>query len=205
MNAKQSILICLSGIAAGVIVFGALLLFQLSQHTIYNPNGWATVRGIGSVNADSLTKAIVAKIGIFANSKEQAIYLTGFEGERAIFKKIISGKKLTSIQGGNHYQIIGNANIPSNWWSITLYNEQDFLHGNPENRFSFSSFSIHADEKGRFVIDVSPTKPPGSTNWLPSPDEDGFNLKLRIYEPLPDLYNNISTYELPKILKVGAL
>jgi hypothetical protein len=205
MISKQSILICVSGMTAGVIIFGTLLLFHLSHNTIINPNGWATVRGIGSADADSLTKALIAKIGIFANSKEQAIYLTGFEGEQGIFKKVISGKKLTSIQGGIHYQIIGNANIPSNWWSITLYDEQDFLHGNPDNRFSFSSFSIDADEAGRFVIDVSPTRPPDSINWLPSPTKDGFNLKLRIYEPLPDLYNNIATYELPKIVKVGVL
>jgi len=194
------------GIASGITVFGVILVFQLSSNLINNPNGWATVRGVGSVDADPLTKALIAKVGIFANSKKQAIYLTGFAGEPGIIKRLLSKEKLTSsLKGGTHYQIVGNVHIPSNWWSITLYNEQDFLHENPEKRFSFSSFSINANKKGKFIIDVSPIRPVGSINWLPSPDKEGFSLKLRIYEPLPDLYNNISNYELPKILKMRAL
>ncbi len=206
MNLKKSILISILGIASGVIIFTAIFVFQLSNNMIHNPNGWATVRGVGSVNTDPLSKALIAKIGIFANSKEQAIYFIGYAGEPGIIKRLLSKEKLTSnLQGGTHYRITGNVNIPSNWWSITLYNEKDFLHGNRKNRFSFSNFSVKADADGKFVIDVSPTKTAGSVNWLPSPKNGGFSLKLRIYEPLPELYNNIAAYELPKILKVGSL
>ncbi len=126
--------------------------------------------------------------------------------KRAVVKKLLSGENIfSSLHGGKHYQIKGNANIPSSWWSITLYNEKDFLHKNSDNRFSFSNFNVKTKADGTFVIDINPTRPSGSKNWLPSPQNEAFNLKLRIYEPKPELYDNIATFKLPKVTEVEAI
>ncbi|MBW1898277.1 MAG: DUF1214 domain-containing protein [Deltaproteobacteria bacterium] len=158
---------------------------------VTNGNSWVTAKGIGSKDADPMLKAIVAVIGIFANAKEEAIYFQAYQGS-----------PLSKMKGGHHYQIKGNVNIPGKWWSITLYNEDEFLFNNPDRRYSFTNFNLETDDSGNFTIDVAPVKPIDAENWLPSPSSENISLTFRIYEPEEQLYQNIVSFPLPSVSEV---
>lgn len=159
--------------------------------TITNGDSWVTVEGMGSKDADPLLRAAIARAGIFANSKDRAVYFNGYVGSR-----------VKRLKGGRHYQITGQVNVPAAWWSITLYDADFFLFENAEHRYSFANFNLKTDESGHFVIDVAVARPPKATNWLPSPSAGSITLALRIYEPAPALYEHLGTYPLPRLIEV---
>jgi len=183
------------------IVVGIAIGFLLSStpalrarglvSSITNGDSWVTVEGLGSKDADPLLRAFIARAGIFANSKDKAVYFYGYVGSR-----------VKRLKGGRHYQITGQANVPAAWWSITLYDADFFLFDNAEHRYSFANFNLKADDSGYFVIDVAAERPPNATNWLPSPSAGNITLVLRIYEPRPALYEHLGTYPLPQRIEV---
>ena len=187
------ILMIAAGIGLGLLLSSKPVLQTRGlANRIINSDSWITVEGMGSKDADLLLKALVARVGIFANSKDKAIYFNGYVDSP--FKK---------LKGGRRYHITGQMDIPAAWWSITLYDADDFLFGNPDNRYSFSSFNVRADESGRFVIDVAAERPGNTRNWLPSPTAGNIALVLRIYEPAPALHENLRGYPLPRITEAN--
>ena len=180
------------GIGLGIVCSSTLAL-QLRglANRITNNDSWITIDGIGSRDADPLLRALIARIGIFANSKDRAVYFNGYVGS-----------PLTRLKGGRHYQITGLKDLPSAWWSITLYDADNLLFANPDNRYSFTNFNLKTDESGGFVIDVAPERPLHASNWLPSPDAGNIYLALRIYEPAPALQDSLATYPLPRLAEV---
>lgn len=158
---------------------------------VTNHDSWVTSEGIGSSDADPMLKALISVIGIFANSKEEAVYLKAYQDS-----------PISNMNGERHYQIKGNVHIPAKWWSITLYNKDEFLFDNPDKRYSFTSFNLATDDSGNFTMDVAPVKPNGAKNWMPSPPSGDISLILRIYEPEETLYNNLSTTPLPIVSEV---
>lgn len=190
--------VLLAGMIAVVVIF-----FYGSKITILNLNGWMTVDGIGSKDADFISRAIVAKIGLFANSKDKTIYLSSHPNVEINYKKLFSGPKhWFALSNKKNYRILGNINIPASWWSITLYDGKNMLIKNQDKRYSYTNYNLLADNEGNFIIDVAPVKPAGATNWLPAPPDQSFHLKMRIYEPSKEVYENIATYPLPKLKEV---
>lgn len=185
------VLTVLAGVVLGYGLTVGALLYKASHIGIYNPAGWMTARGIGSSDADPLLKALVARIGIFANSWEEAVYLQAFVGDPQ-----------KRLRGDHHYRIEGSARVSAQWWSVTLYNDRELLHDNPENRYSFTDFNVQTRPDGSFAIDVAPRRPPGAANWLPSPAGDVFSVTLRIYRPAPELVGGIETFPLPRVSRV---
>jgi hypothetical protein len=191
------------GILLAVFISVLTLISHTKNQSLINPNGWRTIAGIGSSDADFITRAVVAKIGLYANSKEKAIYMGGIINAELDYKKLLSGPKhWFSLDSNAHYQITGNVNLPASWWSVTLSNDQELLVDSETDQYSFSNFSLVTDDVGNYVIDIAKTKPDGTLNWLPTPQQGIFNIKLRIYQPSPELYNNIATYDLPKLSTV---
>ncbi len=180
------------GIGLG-LVFSSKPALQLRglANRITNNDSWITVDGMGSKDADPLLRALIARIGIFANSKDKAVYFNGYVGS-----------PLMRLKGGRHYQITGLKDLPSAWWSITLYDADNFLFANPDNRYSFTNFNLKTDDSGGFVIDVAPKRPQHASNWLPSPAGGNIYLALRIYEPAPALQDSLATYPMPRLAEV---
>lgn len=181
----------LAGILLGYLGIAGALLLEATDVVVYNSNSWKTAKGIGSPDANALTRAFIAKIGLFANSKEEAIYFAAYPGD--------SGE---DMHGDRQYRIISRKPIPAAWWAITLYNDRRFLVANKENRYSFTTFNVVRDKDGRFVIDIAPTRPEGAKNWLPAPKGERMHVILRVYHPAPELYENIADYPLPVVKEV---
>ena len=180
------------GVSCGVaLTTKPVLTLRGAVSRITNSDSWITTKGVGSREADPILRALISQVGIFANSSDMAVYFSGY-----------TRSPLKRLRGGTHYRIEGSNNIPATWWSLTLYDADQFLFANAENRYSFTNFNVKTDRAGYFEIDVSPERPQGSQNWLPSPSEGGFTLFLRVYEPGAALRGDLSGYPLPHITEV---
>jgi hypothetical protein len=180
------------GVSCGVaLTTTPVMMLRGAVSRITNSGSWMTTKGLGSREADPILRALVSQIGIFANSSDMAVYFSGY-----------TRSPLKRLRGGTHYRIEGSNNIPATWWSITLYDADQFLFANAEDRYSFTNLNVKSDRSGHFEIDVSPDRPQGSQNWLPSPSEGKFTLFLRVYEPGAALRDDLSGYPLPRITEV---
>jgi len=198
---KKAVLIP-AGALASIMIYVPVMAFQVSRLRLYNPHGWQTARGIGSPDADFLTRAIIAKIGIFANSPDKALYLRAMTGPPLPLHKAVLRPRSDRFQGGRHYRVKGHVDMPAAWWSITLYDANDYLFANVEDRSSFTNFNLETDERGRFVLDVASTRPDGATNWLPAPTSGPYTVILRLYEPQVEIFDHIESYPFPDVVEV---
>ena len=144
-------------------------------------NGWNTVTNtteqLGTYGTRYLFRSFVALMGLGANLTLDAIY------PRALADT--NGQPYT---GASSYVIhMEKDQIPpvDAFWSLTMYNEKQFLIKNPINRFAIGDrdkLKFNAD--GSLDIYVQ-TEDPGAEkrdNWLPAP-AGRFNLFFRLYWP----------------------
>jgi hypothetical protein len=191
----------LAGSALAVVVIVLVAALHMRNVAILNPNGWIAARNIGSVDTDMLTRVFIAHIGLFANRQSEAIYLQAYTGSPFAPANVFARQPIRRLEGGKHYRIRGT-DIPSTWWSITLYGADDYLFANAENRYAWRSDELTREPDGSFVIDVAPQRPAGSRHWLPAPDRGQVSLTLRIYHPDAAVTANLDTYALPRIEQV---
>ena len=149
---------------------------------------WATNPLIGSVQANMYLRAYIARVGLFALSKAEAVYYNAFTDE--------DGQPLRAECD----YIIEGVDLPARWWSITAYDKDHFLIPNASNRYSYNMKSLRRDERGHFRIYLSQT--PKDLNGLPAAKEGTVSLTLRAYNPTPALRENMGNAGLPKIRKV---
>jgi hypothetical protein len=130
---------------------------------------WRWSRAAGSPDADSYTRALVARDALLALNAEEAIYLTLDRDE--------NGKKL---QESCIYEIAG-APIPARWWSVTLYAPDNYLAQNNDNAASVDSTHVGTDGDGRWSARISSVRG-DATAWISSrAARRGFVLMLRAY------------------------
>ncbi len=199
---RDSLLGVLTGLLTGVIVLLAIVVWQADRLTLFNPNGWMTARDLGSTETDPLTKAFIARIGLFANSAEEALYLQAIDGEPLGIAGLLRGRPARRLQGGVRYRIVGAGDIPSAWYSLTLYDADEYLYPNAESRWAFRDEELIRGVDGSWAVDVAPERPADARNWLPAPHEGEFSVTLRIYQPDPLVYADLTSYDLPRVFRV---
>jgi hypothetical protein len=78
------------------------------------------------------------------------------------------------------------------FWSLTLYNNQNFLAENPINRFALGDRDdLTFNKDGSLDIYVQRENPGKDkySNWLPAPAKGNFELTLRLYWPKEEALN----------------
>ncbi|MCK5684074.1 DUF1214 domain-containing protein, partial [bacterium] len=107
----------------------------------------------------------------------------------------------------NHYQVVGKQ-LPCRFWSISFYGGDDYLIPNERNIFSITDQNIVWEEDGSFIIDISEKRPPNAKNWVQTGKSqngsDGIHPLLRLYTPSNELREKLSSYPLPKIIKINS-
>ncbi len=128
---------------------------------------WASDWTIGSSAANPWTRARIARHGLLALTKAEAVYFTrNTDG---------SGARL---QEACTYRVSGGA-IPAEWWSITLYDGASRLPDNTDNALSYDQTKAgNAD----WSFTVSP-EPAAELGWISSRGAGQFDLTLRLYRP----------------------
>lgn len=140
-----------------------------------NVGGWKSDWTIGSDTANPWTRARVARHGLLALTKEEAVYFTAATDSE--------GRRLSDACT---YEVSGTT-MPGLWWSVTVYDEESRLPLNTDGALSFDKTKAEEDGAGNaWSVTVSPT-PPGSGHWISSRAGGAFDMTLRIYKPSPEL------------------
>jgi DNA sulfur modification protein DndE len=164
-----------------------------------NRNGWKyLLQGIGAFGDHYNTRAYVANIGLGANLPEDAVYPSADVD--------MANQPLNS---NYNYTITfpqGQTPPAQGFWSITMYDKNNFLVYNPILRYALGSYSgLVPNDDGSVTLYLQKNSPGTGkeSNWLPTPQDANspFNLKMRIYWPDPSVLNN--QWEVPGVVKVN--
>ncbi len=128
-----------------------------------------------------------AALGIYGNSKEEAVYPCYFVDS--------SGQKLDGSMN-NYVLRFGPGHLPpvNAFWSLTMYElPSSLLSANPLNRYLINSAmltSLKRDADGGLTIHIQHDSPgkDKESNWLPAPNGAYFTA-LRLYWPMPEVIN----------------
>jgi hypothetical protein len=139
--------------------------------------GWLVLDpAVGRYGTDYELRALVAILGLGANTPEESIYPTALADSE--------GKLL---DGANSYRLVFDKPPPARaFWSLTLYDADAFLVPNSANRYALGNFHppLRRRSDGSIVVVVSHDKPAEQgVNWLPAPAQGMFRLNLRLYWP----------------------
>ncbi len=153
---------------------------ELDTGKITSSSGFGTREAL---NGDYLGRMSGAVLGIYGNSKDEAIYPVYFvDSER---------KPLT---GANGYELrFAPGELPpvNAFWSLTLYESpSSLLSANPLNRYLINSPmlpSLTRDADGGLTLHIQHANPGANqeANWLPAPDGP-FLMIMRLYWPKPE-------------------
>ncbi|MEL8054743.1 MAG: DUF1214 domain-containing protein [Pseudomonadota bacterium] len=186
------------GLAIGAIsaLFMAGLLFvgpKLGGTLIIDD--WASDWSIGSETANPYVRARVARHGLLALRKEEAVYFTKATDQ--------SGEPLREACT---YRVEGSS-LPATWWSITLYDAQSRLPMNTDSRLSFdktqAEFAFGGDAAWLFDVRASAIAD-DSLPWVSSRAAGEFDLMLRLYRPTADFLDDpVSVLDPPQIIRLA--
>jgi hypothetical protein len=150
--------------------------------------GWRSDFAIGSKAADPYTRTRVARHGLLALAKSEAVYFT-----RAVDD---AGEPLREVCA---YRLSGGA-MPAGWWSVTLYDAASMLPVNTDNALSIDA--SRAGE-GAWEAVIAPTRPVNAAHWISSRNAGMFDLTLRLYVPNATLLSDPDdTLDPPKITRL---
>lgn len=163
-----------------------------------NSNGWGYIlQDIGTYGNNYETRAFIALIGLGANLPEDAVYpTTDIDNANQPFNT-------------NHEYTMtfpaGQTPPAQGFWSITMYNDQQFLVKNQMSRYAIGSYNnLQYNNDNSLTLYIQKNNPGGDkeSNWLPTSEIDGssFNLMMRIYWPGELVLNN--QWEIPAVVRV---
>ena len=146
---------------------------------------------IGNFGTDFVYRAAIAVSGFGANPVEVALY-----SRRA------SDEDGDDFAGTDDYVIHFTSLPPTlaqGFWSITAYNNDDFLIDNPMNRYAVNSISeFTLNEDGSLDVLLTAKDPADSDLYVLPTDPEGFHLFMRIY--MPDM-EALETWTAPTVSK----
>jgi hypothetical protein len=135
-----------------------------------------------SLKNNYMFRMSAAVLGIYGNSKQEAIYPAYF---------VDSAKR--KLDGANRYTMrFASGQLPpaNAFWSLTMYElPQSLLYANPINRYLINSPmlpTLKRDADGGITLHVQNDSPgqDSEANWLPAPKGPFFAV-LRLYSPKP--------------------
>jgi hypothetical protein len=130
--------------------------------------GWRSDFAIGSEAADPYTRTRVARYGLLALAKTEAVYFTRAADD--------TGARLREACS---YRLTGGA-MPAGWWSVTLYDGQSML---PANSDAALSIDVERAGGGAWQAVITPKRPADGGLWISSRGAGTFDLTLRLYMP----------------------
>lgn len=130
--------------------------------------GWRSDFAIGSKAADPYTRARVARYGLLALAKSEAVYFTRAADDDG-----------APLREDCRYRLSGGA-MPAGWWSVTLYDGASMLPANTDSALSIDASRVGA---GAWEAVIAPTRSADAANWISSRNAGTFDLTLRLYMP----------------------
>ncbi len=139
-------------------------------------HGWSPLDPrIGDPGADYNLRAVIARVGLWANTPEEATYITAQRDDHG-----------RALSGAHRYALTFTTPPPARaFWSLTMYDAGLHLFANPLQRYAIGdrTAGLRTGADGRFTLYLQPAAPTGhEANWLPSP-VGRFVVTLRLYVP----------------------
>ncbi|GGD45007.1 DUF1254 domain-containing protein [Pseudoxanthomonas indica] len=185
------------GIAAAWKTFNDYKLGQIDTGKESSADAFGTR---DHLQGNYLRRMAGAVLGIYGNSKDEAIYPAYFVDA--------NGAKLDGAGGGYTLRLAADQLPPVNaFWSVTLYElPSSLLSVNPLNRYLINSSmlpSLKKDADGGVTIYVQHESPgkDKEANWLPAP-KGPFFLAMRLYWPKPEALDG--SWKAPPLQPVAA-
>lgn len=163
------------GVALGLASAVAALMIAPRMGMVER-GGWIGHPAAGSAQASPYARALIARIGLLAMSREEAVYLDRTRDD--------AGQRL---RGDCRYALQGRV-PPAHWWSITLYAEDNYLARNGQNAPSIDATSVSVNSDGLWRAEVGASRPADGRPWIASEGGDHFTLTLRLYRPTTDVF-----------------
>ena len=151
-------------------------------------SGWYGSSVTGSADAGPWLRARVAKSGLLALNKSQAIYFTR--------KTDDAGEPLREAC---RYRISGGP-VPGRWWSVTVYAADNYLPLNDDDALSFDATEVQADGQGQWSATLAPTRPESGA-WASTRNAGNFDMTLRIYQPSAAAQADYGSIAMPKVTR----
>ena len=174
----------LLGIASALTVLGNSELMGQFEH-----DHWIGNTQVGSRNADAYTRAIVARTGLLALERSEAIYFHRFVDDEGV-----------RLREDCAYELSGGA-MPARWWSITIYAADDFLPVNGDDAFSVDATQVSATAD-KWKVRVAPDRA-DQPHWISTRNAGEFNLALRLYNPAESIASAPEQVPYPKIVRTA--
>lgn len=160
----------------------------------WSENGWLRRRNVEGVPRDPLIRAAD---NIFGPGTQVA--------EESVFWNLRLGPDGETLSGERRYRMrFGPGELPpvDAFWSLTLYDGNYFLFGNPLDRYGISDRTevLRFEEDGSLEICVQADAPHTDINWLPAP-AGTFQLVFRTYQPREAIL--AGSYKLPPLDEIA--
>lgn len=183
------ILALLAGMFLGLPVT-ALLLRATYNHSGITNGPWSMHPNAGSVDSSPLVRAAIARYAVGSNTIEEAIY---WHAARDSAGEALQSSKKYLVRFSGEPDV-------SEFWSLTLYDDDDGLARHPAEHYSLSgSMPLTKNADGSFDIAISRETPSTETNWLSAPPSGHFSLLLRYYGASRAVLDTLETTALPTI------
>ena len=154
-------------------------------------DGWTSDWSIGSDAANPYIRARIARFGLLALRKEEAVYFTTARDANG---RRLRDDCIYSVSGGT---------MPAAWWSITLYDRDSRLPMNSDGALSFDTSDAEqmgAPDQWRFRVSPDRSGHPDEL-WVSSRNAGQFDLTLRLYLPTGALLEDPEDTLQPPIVK----
>jgi len=176
------------------------LLSDLPFGTVYQ-GAFIPAPTIGNSRTDFRTRAVIARIGLTANTPFEAVYW--------MYTLDKNGGAMT---GAKRYTMTfkeGLGYIPPGFWSLTIYDaKNNYTIPNPLNRYMLGSDTpdIKKNADGSFTLYIQKDNPGSDkeANWLPCGDGP-FYLIPRSYAPTEGTVNilsDVTSWPVPAVVPV---
>ena len=141
-------------------------------------NGWTAPGNASQWGTDYLNRTAISKSSMYQNTPEETQYQ---------FK--VADSQGRQLAGEHQYAVTfpkGKLPPVKGFWSLTLYNAENFFHANKLNRFSLGTknkdLQFGADGSLTLYLGAQSPGKDKESNWLPAP-KGTFSLLLRHYWP----------------------
>ncbi len=165
---------------------------RLDTGKLTSADGFGTREFLKGRYIDRMASAV---LGIYGNSKEEAIYPVYFVDS--------DGEKLDASRKRYTLRLAADRLPPVNaFWSLTMYQlPSSLLTANPLNRYLINSSmlpELKRDADGGLTLYLQPESPgkDKESNWLPAPNGPFFAV-MRLYWPKEDALNG--TWKAPQL------
>ena len=187
----------LFGGLGSALTLSGLVSDRIRLGEIVEIDGWRSNWSIGTEAVDPYTKAWIARFGLFALRREEAVYFyTTLDA---------AGQPLDE----ECVYALDVDEQPGSWWSVTVYDGEGYLPKNADGRLSFDATKAEELQSRRVVLSAEMPEAGAETGedngyWISTRNAGAFDVTLRVYQPTPvAIENPAQAFVLPSIERLS--